>query len=149
MLQEAGPRVAAAARQIGLTIDGQAIQVGEGTTLLGACRALGIETPRDIIDAKIFQDHADWLLFDAKPPKDATRPGGNARAFDWGLLKTYVGRTPWGLAGGLTRTNVAKALKDSGARLVDVSSGVESRPGVKSPAKIRAFVKAVRAAKVS
>ncbi len=116
---------------------------------LPVMKALGIETPRDLIDAKIFQDHADWLLFDAKPPKDAIRPGGNARAFDWGLLKTYVGRTPWGLAGGLTRTNVAKALKDSGARLVDVSSGVESRPGVKSPAKIRAFVKAVRAAKVS
>lgn len=114
---------------------------------LPVMKALGIETAKDLIDAKAYQDHADWLLFDAKPPKDATRPGGNAKSFDWTLLKTYVGRTPWGLAGGLTRTNVAKALKESGARLVDVSSGVESRPGVKSPAKIRAFVKAALAAK--
>ncbi|MBX7198954.1 MAG: phosphoribosylanthranilate isomerase [Rhodospirillaceae bacterium] len=116
---------------------------------LPVMKALGIETPKDLIDAKAYSEHADWLLFDAKPPKDATRPGGNARSFDWSLLKTYVGRTPWGLAGGLTRGNIAKALKESGARLVDVSSGVESRPGVKSPAKIRAFAKAARALKAS
>jgi phosphoribosylanthranilate isomerase len=116
---------------------------------LPVMKALGIENAKDLIDAKVYQGHADVLLFDAKPPKDATRPGGNARTFDWGLLKTFAGRTPWGLAGGLTRTNVAKAVKESGARLVDVSSGVESRPGVKSPAKIRAFVKAARAAKAS
>jgi phosphoribosylanthranilate isomerase len=85
-------------------------------------------------------------MFDAKAPKDATRPGGNALSFDWSLLKTYAGRTPWMLAGGLSRANVHAALKESGARAVDVSSGVESTPGVKSPAKIRAFLRAVEAA---
>ncbi len=114
---------------------------------LRVMKALGIATARDLHEAKDYQDHADWLLFDAKPPKDATRPGGNAKAFDWALLKSHVGKTPWGLAGGLTRGNVAKAIKESGARLVDVSSGVESAPGVKSPAKIRAFVKAALGAK--
>lgn len=116
---------------------------------LPVIKALGIESAKDLIDAKIYDDHADWLMFDAKPPKGATRPGGNAKSFDWTLLKASVGRTPWVLAGGLTRTNVARALKESGARVVDVSSGVESRPGVKSPAKIRAFVKAARAEKAS
>lgn len=116
---------------------------------LPVIKALGIETAKDLIDAKAYDGHADWLMFDAKPPKGATRPGGNAKSFDWTLLKSYVGRSPWVLAGGLTRANVAKALKESGTRLVDVSSGVESRPGVKSPAKIRAFVKAARAAKAS
>jgi phosphoribosylanthranilate isomerase len=116
---------------------------------LPVMKALGVETAKDLHDAKAYGDHADWLLFDAKPPKDATRPGGNAKSFDWSLLKAFGGRIPWGLAGGLTRTNVAKALRESGARLVDVSSGVESRPGVKSPAKIRAFVMAARAAKAS
>ena len=96
--------------------------------------------------AKAFEDHADWLLFDAKAPKDATRPGGNATAFDWTLLKAFSGQTPWMLAGGLTHTNVVAAVKASGARVVDVSSGVETRPGVKSPARIRAFLRAVQTA---
>ncbi len=113
---------------------------------LPVMKALGIATARDLQDAKAYEDHADWLLFDAKAPKDATRPGGNAKAFDWTLLKSYAGRSPWMLAGGLTRSNVGKALKQSGARSVDVSSGVESSPGVKSPAKIRAFLKAALAA---
>ena len=116
---------------------------------LRVMKALGIETARDLRDAKAYEGHADMLLFDAKPPKDATRPGGNAKAFDWTLLKSYVGRTPWGLAGGLTRSNVAKAIRESGARLVDVSSGVESAPGVKSPNKIRAFIKAAVGAKTA
>lgn len=109
---------------------------------LPVIKALGISTARDVLAAKVYEDHADWLLFDAKPPKDATRPGGNAVAFDWTLLKAYTGKTPWFLAGGLTRDNVAGAIKNAGARAVDVSSGVESAPGAKSPAKIRAFLKA-------
>ena len=112
---------------------------------LPVMKALGVATARDVMDAKAFEDHADWLLFDAKAPEDATRPGGNAVAFDWTLLKTYGGKTPWMLAGGLTRANAAAAIKASGARTVDVSSGVETRPGIKSPARIRAFVKAVAA----
>ncbi len=115
-------------------------------TGLPVMKALGIATARDVMDAKAFEDHADWLLFDAKAPPDATRPGGNAAAFDWTLLKTYGGKTPWMLAGGLARANVAAAIRASGARAVDVSSGVETRPGIKSPARIRAFVKAVAAA---
>ncbi len=108
---------------------------------LGVIKAVGVSGARDILAAKVYEDHADWLLFDAKPPKDATRPGGNALAFDWTLLKTYTGKTPWMLAGGLTRANVAVAIKTAGARAVDVSSGVETAPGVKSPSKIRAFLK--------
>lgn len=113
---------------------------------LPVIKAVGVAGARDVLAAKIYENHADWLLFDAKPPKDATRPGGNALAFDWPLLKTYAGKTPWMLAGGLTRGNVAAAIKASGARAVDVSSGVEIRPGVKSPAKIRAFLKTALAA---
>lgn len=115
-------------------------------TGLPVVKALGIGSARDVIAAKAYEDHADWLLFDAKPPKDATRPGGNAVSFDWTLLKAYAGRTPWMLAGGLSRGNVRAAIKGSGARAVDVSSGVEIRPGVKSPTKIRAFLRAVAAA---
>ena len=113
---------------------------------LPVIKAVGIATPRDALAAKVYDDHADWLLFDAKAPKDATRPGGNAQSFDWASLKAYTGKTPWLLAGGLSRANIAAALRESGARAVDVSSGVETAPGVKSAAKIRAFIKAVEAA---
>jgi phosphoribosylanthranilate isomerase len=121
-------------------------RVGEIKRLSGlrAIKALGISTARDLIGAAAYHGHADWLLFDAKAPKDATRPGGNAVSFDWSLLKTYTGKTPWMLAGGLSRANVVEAIKTSGARAVDVSSGVETKPGIKSPAKIRAFLKAVQ-----
>ncbi len=87
---------------------------------------------------------ADALLLDAKPPKDATRPGGNATAFDWELLRGWAAPGPWLLAGGLTVQNVAEALRVTGAPAVDVSSGVESAPGVKDPALIAAFVAQVR-----
>ncbi len=109
---------------------------------LPVIKALGVSTYRDITAAGAFDKSADWLLFDAKPPPEATRPGGNAKAFDWALLKSYTGSQPWLLAGGLTRANVAAAIGASGARAVDVSSGVETRPGVKSAAKIRAFINA-------
>ena len=113
---------------------------------LPVIKAIGVGTARDVLAAKAYENHADWILFDAKPPKDATRPGGNAVAFDWTLLKTYTGKLPWLLAGGLTRANVVGAAQASGARAVDVSSGVETSPGVKSPAKIRAFLKTALAA---
>ncbi len=116
---------------------------------LPVMKALGISNERDLIAAAVYENHADWLLFDAKPPKGATRPGGNAVAFDWKLLASYTGKMPWMLAGGLTRSNVGKAIAASGARAVDVSSGVESQPGVKSPAKIRAFVRAARIPKAT
>jgi phosphoribosylanthranilate isomerase len=114
-------------------------------TGLPVMKAIGVETERDVMAARAFENHADWLLFDAKPPKDATRPGGNAVSFNWAILKSYTGKTPWMLAGGLVRANVGAAIKASGARAVDVSSGVETKPGVKSPGRIRAFLKAAAA----
>jgi phosphoribosylanthranilate isomerase len=89
---------------------------------------------------------ADGLLVEAKAPKDATRPGGNAVRFDWSLTQGWTAPCPWLLAGGLTPDNVAEAIHTSGAPAVDVSSGVESAPGVKDPALIRAFIAAARAA---
>ena len=88
---------------------------------------------------------ADALLIDAKPPKGAVLPGGNGVAFDWRLARDFHPRKPWLLSGGLTPENVGEAIRDSLARAVDVSSGVESAPGLKDAAKIRAFVAAARA----
>jgi phosphoribosylanthranilate isomerase len=84
-------------------------------------------------------------LFDAKPPRDSTRPGGNGLAFDWSILDGFDPGTPWLLSGGLDPTNVEAALKSTHAPGVDVSSGVECAPGVKDAAAIRAFIQAVRA----
>jgi len=89
---------------------------------------------------------ADALLLEAKPPAGADRPGGHARRFDWSLLRGWAAPGPWLLGGGLAPDNVAAAIRESGATAVDVSSGVESRRGVKDPALIRAFIAAARAA---
>jgi phosphoribosylanthranilate isomerase len=89
----------------------------------------------------------DRLLIEAKPPPAATRPGGNAARFDWSLLAGWQAPLPWVLAGGLDPDNVGEAIRTAGARAVDVSSGVEAAAGVKDPARIRAFIDAVRAAK--
>jgi phosphoribosylanthranilate isomerase len=106
-------------------------------------RAVGVATPDDLPrDAGA----ADALLIEAKPPKEATRPGGNATSFDWSLLVGWQAPCPWLLAGGLTPENVAQAIRVTGAQAVDVSSGVESTRGVKDPARIRAFIRAARAA---
>jgi phosphoribosylanthranilate isomerase len=87
---------------------------------------------------------ADALLLDAKPPRDATRPGGNAAPFDWAIMRDWAAPGPWLLAGGLTVANVGQAIRLTQATAVDVSSGVESTPGVKDSDLIRAFVAAVR-----
>jgi len=116
-------------------------------TGLRVMKAVGVATVADVKAASAYNTVADMLLLDAKPPPGATRPGGNAVAFDWTLARHYTGPLPWMLAGGLTGKNVAAAVSQSGARIVDVSSGVETKPGVKSPAKIRAFLAAVAAAK--
>ena len=89
---------------------------------------------------------ADRLLVEAKPPRDATRPGGNAVRFDWSLLRGWAAPAPWILAGGLTADNVGEAIRSTGAEAVDVSSGVEGGRGVKDPALIRAFIAAARRA---
>lgn len=107
-------------------------------------KAVGIATAADLARLAAYEAVADRLLLDAKPPPDAALPGGNGRAFDWDLL-TGV-RLPDGtmLSGGLDADNVALALARTGLSAVDVSSGVETRPGEKDPARIRAFVAAAR-----
>jgi len=105
-------------------------------------KALGIATPGDLAAAAAYARIADMLLFDARPPKGADRPGGHGRAFDWSLLAGRGVARPWMLAGGLTPATVARAVAESGARAVDVSSGVESAPGRKDPAAMRAFIAA-------
>lgn len=106
--------------------------------------AIAVATRRDVDGAAAFRGAADRLLFDAKAPKGANLPGGNALRFDWRLLDGVRMSMPWGLAGGLDAGVVAEAVRETAAPLVDVSSGVEDAPGVKSADRIRAFVKAVR-----
>ncbi len=107
---------------------------------LPVMKAVGIAGPEDVARARSYEPVADQLLFDARPPKDATRPGGNALAFDWRLIQGQAWKRPWLLAGGLDAGNLAEAVRASGAPGVDVSSGVEDAPGVKSAEKINAFL---------
>ncbi|HVJ44304.1 MAG TPA: phosphoribosylanthranilate isomerase [Dongiaceae bacterium] len=109
-------------------------------------KAIAIATAADIAGARIYEAVADRLLFDAKPPKSmaGALPGGNAVSFDWNLLAGQAFRQPWMLAGGLTVTNLAEAVRISGARAVDTSSGVEDRPGVKNLQKINDFLELAR-----
>lgn len=98
----------------------------------------------DLAQAAGYELAADMLMFDAKAPADATRPGGHGAAFDWQILQGMQLRRPWFLAGGLNPQNVGRAIAISGAPMVDVSSGVESAPGVKSESLIGDFVAAAR-----
>jgi phosphoribosylanthranilate isomerase len=109
-------------------------------------KAIGVSSANDLAGAVAYADVADRLLFDAKAPKDARLPGGNGVAFDWRLLAGLDLPRPYLLSGGLDAGNVAQAIAITGVRGVDVSSGVESAPGVKDAAKIEAFVAAARAA---
>jgi len=110
---------------------------------LPVMKALGVSGPEDLARVAAFDAVADQVLLDAKAPAGAVLPGGNGVAFDWGLLQGFAPRRPWMLAGGLSPFNVGEAVRVSGARQVDVSSGVESAPGVKDPALIRAFAGAL------
>jgi len=112
---------------------------------LPVMKALGVAAPEDMPQIDIYARVADQLLIDAKPPKGADRPGGNALAFDWGLIAGRRWLVPWMLAGGLTPANVAEAVQRTGARQLDVSTGVEIAPGLKDAALINAFVTAARA----
>jgi phosphoribosylanthranilate isomerase len=107
---------------------------------LPVMKALGLARKEDLAVVARYEAVADWLLFDAKPPQDAALPGGNGEAFDWSLLRGLEIAKPWLLAGGLRPETVATAIGISGAPGVDVSSGVESLPGAKDSAKIRAFI---------
>jgi len=109
---------------------------------LPVMKALGVEGEDDLLALIEHSLAADQLLIDAKPPKNATLPGGNGLAFDWRLLVGRKWLRPWMLAGGLTAATVAEAVRLTGARQVDVASGVESAPGVKDPIRIAAFVAA-------
>ena len=109
-------------------------------------KAISIAAPEDALAAVRYEDTADTLLFDAKPPRRADAlPGGNGLAFDWRLIAGGAWRRPWMLSGGLTATLLPEAVRISGASAVDVSSGVERRPGDKDPDKIRDFLAAARA----
>jgi phosphoribosylanthranilate isomerase len=109
-------------------------------------KAIGVAATGDLAAAEAYEGFVDMLLIDAKPPKDAVLPGGNGRPFDWSLTREFRPSVPWLLSGGLDPDTVEQALALSGARGVDVSSGVESAPGVNDPARIRAFVAAARRA---
>jgi phosphoribosylanthranilate isomerase len=112
---------------------------------LPVMKAIAIGEAADVDRARSFEQVADRLLFDAKAPAGvSTLPGGNGLAFDWTLLTGQRWARPWMLAGGLNPDNVASAVRASGAASVDVSSGVEDRPGHKDPAKIRAFLAALQ-----
>nr|WP_314529336.1 phosphoribosylanthranilate isomerase [uncultured Brevundimonas sp.] len=110
----------------------------------GVIKALPIRQADDFAAADEWDYHADHLMFDAKPPEGAVLPGGVGHSFDWTLLADQAFRHPWFLAGGLNPDNVAEALRITGAPMVDVSSGVESAPGVKDAGRIAAFIEAVR-----
>jgi phosphoribosylanthranilate isomerase len=126
---ESGERVAQARSRFGLRV----------------MKAVAIADAGDVSIAAKYEDAADFLLFDAKPPRrpDAL-PGGNGLAFDWGLIAGRSWRRPWMLSGGLTAELLPEAVRISGAAMVDVSSGVESWPGQKDPGKISAFLAAAR-----
>ena len=112
----------------------------------GVIKVVPVSDGADLAAAADYEVVAEHLMFEGKPPKDATRPGGLGAAFDWSLLSGHRFRRPWFLAGGLDPWNLADAVRASGAPIVDVSSGVERGPGLKDPALITAFLDAARKA---
>jgi len=115
-------------------------------TNIPVIKAIRVATERDITEANSYVDVADRILFDAKAPPDmkGALPGGNAVTFDWNLLAGRKWPCPWMLSGGLHAGNVASAIATSGTPSVDVSSGVESSPGIKDSARIREFLTIVK-----
>ena len=112
---------------------------------LPVMKAVGVAEVEDMAQIALYEEVADQLLIDAKPPKGADLPGGNGLSFDWRLLSgRKYWRKPWMLAGGLTPQNVRQAAQMTGARQVDVSSGVEAGAGVKDARRIAEFVAALR-----
>ena len=108
--------------------------------------AVAVKTRTDLDHARAFAGAADRILYDAKTPEGAALPGGMGLRFDWSLLEGFRHPLPWALSGGLDAGNVGEAVRRTGATLVDVSSGVESAPGVKDATRIAAFLDAVRRA---
>lgn len=111
---------------------------------LPVMKAVGVADEADLAMLDVYARVADQILVDAKPPKTADLPGGNGLTFDWRLIAGRRWTVPWMLAGGLTAGNVSEAIRLTGAQQVDVSSGVESAPGVKDAGLIEAFLAAAR-----
>jgi phosphoribosylanthranilate isomerase len=112
---------------------------------LPVMKAIAVESPADLASLPEYAGLADRILFDARAPKEATRPGGLGAVFDWKILENLELKIPFMVSGGLSSLNVADAVRVTGAGGVDVSSGVERAPGQKDPEMIRAFIKAARA----
>lgn len=110
---------------------------------LPVMKAVGVAGADDLPNLDVYSKVADQILVDTKPPKGADRPGGNGASFDWSLIAGRRWSVPWMLAGGLTAENAMDAVRATGARQLDLSSAVESAPGVKDPALIRKFLDAV------
>ena len=126
-----------------------AVRVARAAHGLPVMKAIGIANADDLARIAPYRDTADHILLDAKPPKNATRPGGNGAAFDWSLLDALDPKMRFMLSGGLDRDSVADAVRRTRPAAIDVSSGVEAAPGRKDPALIAAFVDAARAAEQS
>jgi phosphoribosylanthranilate isomerase len=127
--REAPERVAAVKQRFGISV----------------IKAISVAEAADLAEVSAFEKVADMLMFDAKAPANASRPGGHGAAFDWQVLRGRTFARPWLLAGGITAENVGRAIRAAEAPGVDVSTGVESAPGIKSVDMIRDFVAAVRA----
>jgi phosphoribosylanthranilate isomerase len=123
----------------------RAAEIAERTGA-GLIKVLPVSEGADLAAAQAFDGLVEHLMFDAKPPKDADRPGGLGAAFDWSLMSGRRFERPWFLAGGLDPWNLAEAVRLSGAPMVDVSSGVERGAGLKDPGLISAFLDAARRA---
>lgn len=166
-----GPRVHGRARKVALSVDASDADLTEFVAALEpemlqlhgketpqrvadlrkrfglpVMKALPIEQRADLAAIDRYADVADWLLFDARAPREATRPGGLGKPFDWRLLQDLDLALPFMLSGGLDADNVGEAVAITRPTAVDVSSGVERVPGEKDPEKIRAFIRAARAA---
>ncbi len=113
-------------------------------TGIGVWKALGVKDAATLEKSRRYEGKVDRLLFDAPAGR---LPGGNGAGFDWSILADFDHQTPWGLAGGLNPDNVGEAIRQTGAELVDTSSGVETAPGVKDAALIRKFCEAARTAR--
>ncbi|HEX3886047.1 MAG TPA: phosphoribosylanthranilate isomerase [Phenylobacterium sp.] len=134
LIQLHGKETPARARAIGLR------------TGAGIVKVVPVSEAADLAAATDFEAVVEHLMFETKPPKDADRPGGHGAAFDWTLLAGRRFQRPWFLAGGLDPWNLTQAVQQSGAPLLDVSSGVERGPGLKDPALIAAFLDAAKRA---
>ena len=111
---------------------------------IAVIKAFAVSSARDVADANRYARTAAMFLLDAKPPKGNVQTGGHGQAFDWNILQEARLEKPWLLAGGLTPQNVSEAIAKTGAKAVDVSTGVESAPGIKDAEKVAAFIRAAK-----